>query len=326
MNIFLSRIVLLGLLLATCIVTMGKPVAAGWPDRTVRIMTGPLAPGSSIDATARILADGLSKRWKQPIVIENRPGADGIIAGQAFLQAKDGHTLLFTTHSIFTVVPLLREPIPYDTRLDFAPISWAVEDFLCVAAAPSLQVGSMSDFVSVARTRPAELNYYAVPGAPYLAYLAFQKSAEIDTTFVPYSNQANALSDLAEGRLHIAVMPLASVNELARAGKIRLLAVTNAGRAAAAPDVPTVAEAGYRDFTFGGLLGMFGPKDMPRETRRRIASDIQDILAEPSVRTALANIGMEARGTSPDEFTEILDEQRAKWAAIAREHNIKPQR
>jgi tripartite-type tricarboxylate transporter receptor subunit TctC len=148
----------------------------------------------------------------------------------------------------------------------------------------------------------------------------------IETTFVPYSVQANAMSDLAEGRLHIAVMPLASVNELARTGKIGMLAVANSRHAPAAPDVPTVAEAGYPQFTFGGLLGMFGPRDMPAELRERIASEIGDVLAMPAVITTLANIGMAARGSSPGEFAAILDEQRTKWAAIAREHRIKPVR
>jgi tripartite-type tricarboxylate transporter receptor subunit TctC len=315
-----------GLAVANGICGAEKAVAGGWPERSVRIITGPLAPGSSIDATARIVGDELAKKWKQPVTIENRPGADGIIAGQAFLQARDQHTLLFTTHSIFTVVPLLREPIPYDTKADFAPIALAVEDFLCVVAAPSLGVKSLQELVSVARTKPNVLNAYAVPGSPYLAWLAFQKSAGIETTFVPYSVQANAISDLAEGRLHIAVMPLASVNELAQTGKIRMLAVTNGRHAPAAPDIPTVAEAGFSQFTFGGLLGMFGPKDMPSDLRARIAAEMGDVLAQPAVIATLANIGMAARPTSPGEFAAILDEQRAKWAAVAHDHGIKPVR
>jgi tripartite-type tricarboxylate transporter receptor subunit TctC len=216
---------------------------------------------------------------------------------------------------------LLRAPIPYDTKRDFAPISWAVEDFLCIVVSPALGISSLKELVDLARAKPAALNFYAVPGSPYLAYLAFQKDARIETMFVPYSVQ----SDLAEGRLHVTVMPLASVNELARAGKIKMLAVTNAQRAPAAPDIPTVTEAGYPKFTFGGLLGMFGPKDMPIELRERIASVIREVLAEPAVKS-IANIGMAARGTSPGEFAAILEDQRAKWAVIAHEHDIKPQR
>ena len=116
--------------------------ASVWPERTVRIMTGPA--GSSPDAVARTLADALSKRWNQPVVVENHAGADHILAAQAMLEARDGHTLLFTTHSTLTVNPLLHPTLPYDPERDFAPISLAVEDFLCVAAAPALGVSSLA--------------------------------------------------------------------------------------------------------------------------------------------------------------------------------------
>jgi tripartite-type tricarboxylate transporter receptor subunit TctC len=315
-----------GALLATLVMPPGGALAGPWPEQTVRIVTGPLAPGSSIDATARVLADDMTKRWKQAVVIENRPGADGIIMAQAFLQAKGDHTLMFTTHSVLTVVPLLRQPVPYDPARDFTAISLAVEDYLCVVVPPSLPVDSLSDLVSLARKRPGVLNFYAVPGSPYLAFLAFQKQAGISTTFVPYAIMPNAIADLSQGRLQIAVMPLAAVREFAAVGKLKILAVTNRERAPAAPEVRTVAEAGYPDFTFGGLLGLFGPKDMPLGLRERIAGETRETLAEPKVKSLLAKIGMSARGTTATEFAAILDEQRAKWAAIARDNNIEPQR
>jgi tripartite-type tricarboxylate transporter receptor subunit TctC len=322
----LPKVLAVSVLLAGLVIPEAYAVAGTWPERTVRIVTGPLAPGSSIDTTARVLAEDMSKRWNQAVVIENRPGADGIIMAQAFLQAKGDHTLMFTTHSVLTVVPLLRQPVPYDPTRDFAPISLAVEDYLCVVVPPSLPVNSLGDLVDLARKQPGVLNFYAVPGSPYLAYLAFQRSAGIDTTFVPYAILPTAITDLSEGRLQIAVMPLAAVREFAAVGKLKILAVTNKQRAPAALEVPTVAEAGYPDFTFGGLLGLFGPKDMPLELRERIAGEVREVLAEQRVKSLLAKIGMSARGTSPAEFATILDEQRAKWAAIARENNIEPQR
>jgi tripartite-type tricarboxylate transporter receptor subunit TctC len=310
-----------GLLLAALAVATGSE-AATWPERTVRIVV-PTAPGGSIDTVARSIGDVLSKRWKQPVVIENRPGADGIIAAQGLLGARDGHTLLFTTHSTVTVVPLLRE-VPYDPMRDFAPISLVVEDFLTVVVAPSLPVNSLAELVSLVRAKPRELNAYAVPGSPHLAYLAFQKRAEIETTFVPYSNQTSALSDLSEGRIQIAVMPLAAVLGQVRAGRVKLLAVTNAVRSPAVPDADTVADAGFPEFTFGGLLGLFAPKETPAELRERIASDVRAVLEEPEVKQRLANVGLVARGTSALEFAKVLDEQRWKWAAIAHAHGIKP--
>jgi tripartite-type tricarboxylate transporter receptor subunit TctC len=313
-------------LLAGFMVVPSAAIADNWPQQQVRIITGPLAAGSSIDATARVLAEELSKRWKQSVVVDTRPGADGIIAAKALLEARDGHTLLFTTHSIFTVVPLLREPIPYDPKADFAPISLGVDDFLAIAVSPSLPVHSMRDLVTLAKGKPTGLNYYAVPGAPYLGSLAFQKGIAIQMIFVPYTNHTNAISDLSEGRLQVAVLPLAAIVGLSNAGKVKLLAVLNDQRSPAAADVPTMAEAGYPGFFSGGLLGMFGPKDMPTALRERIAAEMADVLGRPDIRARLASFGLVAHATTPAEFAAILDAQRDKWSTVALEHDIKPQR
>jgi tripartite-type tricarboxylate transporter receptor subunit TctC len=238
---------------------------------------------------ARLLADALSKRWKQPVVVENRPGGDTMVGTKAFLEMRDDHGLLFTTHSTFRVLPLLRAKVPYDPVGDVRPISLAVEDYLTIAASPTLEVATLADFVKLASEKPTKLNFYAAPGAPFLAYLAFQKRAGIDTTFVAYNSPVSAISDLSEGRIHFAVMPLASVLGAAQAGKIKLLAVTNAKRTLAAQDVPTVTESGYPEFTFGGFLGLFGPKDMSAELRERIASDVRDVLKEADIQQRLAD-------------------------------------
>jgi tripartite-type tricarboxylate transporter receptor subunit TctC len=248
-----------------------------------------------------------------------------MLATRAFLEMHDGHSLLFTTHSTFTVVPLLHTKVPYDPVGDVRPVSLAVEDFLAVVTAPALGVGALSDFVRLARQKPTSLNFYAVPGAPYLAYLAFQKRAGIETTFVAYNNPTNAMADLSEGRIHIAVMPVASVLGAAQAGKIKILAVTNEQRTPAAPDIPTVKEAGYPEFTFGGFLGLFGPKDMPMALREQIASDVRYILREPDVQERLTTVGLIARGTTPAEFERVMDAQRQRWSAVARDHKIEPQ-
>jgi tripartite-type tricarboxylate transporter receptor subunit TctC len=298
--------------------------ASTWPERTVRIMTGPA--GSSPDVAARTLADAFSKRWKQTVVVENRAGADHILAAQAMIEARDGHTLLFTTHSTLTVNPLLHGTLPYDPQKDFAPISLTVEDFLCVAAAPSLGIASLKELVARAAAKPAELNSYAVPGSPHLSWLAFQQRVGITTVFVPYKSPVGALADLTQGRIHLAVVPFAVVRGQAEASKIKVLAVTNGTRAVAAPDVPTVAEAGYPDFTFVGLLGLFGPKDMPQPLQERLSAEVRDILREPETQRRLTNLGLLARGTTPAEFRAVIDQQRVKWAAIAQAHDIKPKR
>src|SRR5262245_19800726 len=302
-----------------------QAAAEVWPERPVRFTT-PFAPGmGSPDAAARTIADSLTKLWKQPIVVENRPGGDTMVGTQAFLETRDSHGLLFTTHSTFTVVPLLRTEVPYDPVKDAKPISLVVEDYLTLVAAPTLKGKSVSDFVRFARENPGKVNFYAAPGAPYLAYLAFQKRAAIDTAFVPYNNPVNAISDLSEGRIQVAVIPLASVLGPAQLGKVKLLAVTNAERSPAAPDVPTVGESGYPELTFGGFLGLFGPREMSAELRERIASDVRIILNEREIQQRLATVGLVARGTTPSEFDALMSAQRVKWASIAREHKIEPQ-
>src|SRR5215467_14730172 len=156
----------LSYLLATSVLLAGFTVIAeqassgNWPERTVRIIT-PFNPGISVDVAARTLADALAKQWKQPVVVENRPGADTMIGTQAFLDTRDNHALLFTTHSTFTVIPLLRAKVPYDPA-DVKPISLAVEDFLGIVASPKLEIGSLSQFVERARENPTKLNFYAV--------------------------------------------------------------------------------------------------------------------------------------------------------------------
>src|SRR5262249_55505706 len=189
----LSYLLATGVLLAGFTVIAEQASSGNWPERTVRIIT-PFNPGISVDVAARTLADALAKQWKQPVVVENRPGADTMIGTQAFLDMRDSHALLFTTHSTFTVIPLLRAKVPYDPA-DVKPISLAVEDFLSVVASPKLEIGSLSQFVEMARENPTKLNFYAVPGAPYLAYLAFQKRAGFATTFVAYNSPVSAISD-----------------------------------------------------------------------------------------------------------------------------------
>jgi tripartite-type tricarboxylate transporter receptor subunit TctC len=304
--------------------TLTAPVKAeSWPERTVKIITT-AATGSSSDLVARTLADLLARRWARAVVVENRPGADGVIGAQGFREIRDGHALLFTTHSTVTVVPLLIDKLPFDPMRDFAPITLAVEDFLTIIASPSLSANSLAEFISLARAKPGALNWYAVPGSPYLSYLAFQTREGFNTTFVPYRNFTAVLTDLSEGRVHVAVVPMAFALGQIRAGKVKALAVTNSMRTPAAPDIPTAAEAGYPSIAFGGLLGLFGPRDMPFVLRDRIAADVRTLLKEPDIAQRLTNFGLVARGTTPAEFEAILDEQRAKWAAIALAHDIKP--
>jgi tripartite-type tricarboxylate transporter receptor subunit TctC len=298
-------------------------LAGSWPERTVRVVV-PAAAGSSIDVAARLFAERLAAAWQKPVIIDNRAGADGILAVQAFLQAGDDHSLLFAFPGIVTVVPLLHERIPYDPATDLVPISSAAYDFLCVAVTAKLPVSTLGDLVTYAKSRTGELNWAAAPGAPYLTFLEFQRQAGLAMTYVPYRSSVQALPDLIADRVQLVITPLAPALPLARDGQIKLLVVSMPERAAAAPDLMTAVEAGHPELTVEAPLGFFGLKVMPVDLRERIAADVRAISGDPMILKRLGDLGMIARGSTPTEYTAILAEQRSRWAALARAYGIRP--
>jgi tripartite-type tricarboxylate transporter receptor subunit TctC len=317
-----------GLLVSFLVVAAGAAsvpsLAANWPERIVRIVVAS-APGGSMDLAARLFAEQLTQRWGRPVVIDNRPGADGIIAVQALLQANDSHTLLLAFPGVVTVVPLLHERLPYDPVGDLVPISSIANDFLTVAVTPALSIASLDELVKLAQTRPGRLNWAAAPGAPYLTFLEFQRHAGVELGYVPYRSSVLALPDLMTGQIQVSVTPLSSALTLARDGKIKLLAVATLQRLAAARELPTATEAGYPELTIEAPLGLFGPKGMPPDLRERIAADVQAAAAEPTIIKRLEAVGMLAKASKPAEYAATLDAQRARWAALARAYGVHPQ-
>ncbi len=300
-------------------------LAGSWPERPVRIIL-PAAAGSAPDVAARLYAERLAAVWAKPVVIDNRAGADGILAVQGFLQSNDDHSLLFAFPGIVTVVPLLHERIPYDPVIDLVPISSAAYDFLCVAVTAKLPVSTLGDLVTYAKSRTGDLNWASAPGAPYLTFLEFQRRASLVMTYVPYKSSSQALPDLIAGRIQLVVTPLASALPLARDGQIKLLAVTTPERAAAATDLMTAIEAGYPELTVEAPLGFFGSKTMPVELRERIAADVRALASDPAISQGLGGLGMVARGSTPAEYAAILAEQRSRWAALAQTFGVRPKR
>jgi tripartite-type tricarboxylate transporter receptor subunit TctC len=311
--------------LATCLALfLGIDTAAAvWPERPVRLITLAGVGGGS-DAAARVLADGLSHEWGRPVVVDNRPGADGIIAVDAFLAAHDRHSLLFTNTGSFSVNPLLHEKLSYVPERDLQPLSFIVEDFIAIVSGPSLPARSLADVVVAARAKPGALNYATVPGLPYLAFLALQKAAAVELTYVAYRNPIGAVPDLVQGRIHLAVMPLATVLGQAETGQVKLLAVMNPHRAPASPATPSLPEAGFAEVSFAGGLGLYGPADMEAGPRQRGLDGVRTVLAVPGVGERLAKLGYLPHGSSPEEFRALLDAQRDRAAGIVRAYGVGP--
>src|SRR5712692_1180061 len=301
----------------------GTPsVAQTWPQRTVKFMV-PLGAGSGTDVSARLLADHLTKRWGQPVVVENRPGADGIIGLIAFLAGGDDHTLFFTPTGTFTVYPFVHDKLSYDQR-DLVPIVRVTNTVLSIAVPASLKVGSLAELVALVRSEPGKLHWATVTGSTEFIFAGFLKGAGLSMVKVPYRDTVQAVNDPAEGRIEVFLSALITVRPQLEAGKVKLLAVTNRERAAVAPGVPTVVEAGYPALVFDGLVGLFGTQGMPIEVRERIAADVRGVVADTAVATRLAATGQIVSPGMPAEFAASIEEQRAKFAAIAQALGIKP--
>ncbi len=297
---------------------LGSNRALAWPDRTVKLIT-PAAPGSHTDAMARLLADGLAKKWARPVVVENQPGVDGIPAVRSFVTSRDDHSLLYTFQSVVTVNPALHEKLPYSPKDDLVPLSHVVDDFMAIVASPALKVSSLAELQSMMRTNPESLSYASFPGSPYLAFQAFQERVGANLVFVPYRAMTGALPDLMENRIQVGVLSLALVIELARSGKLKILTLASSRRAPIAPDIPTAAELGFPELLAIGGHGLFARTTMPPELRERVVREVRDVLNAPAEAQRIAELGFVLRATGPQEFAAFLDRETERVAALVRQ-------
>jgi tripartite-type tricarboxylate transporter receptor subunit TctC len=304
------------------VVASGSPsLAQSWPQRSVRFIVS-LGPGSGADISARLFADRLSARWGQPVVVENRPGGDAVVAITAFISAKDDHTLLFTPTSSFTAHPYQHDKLPYDPR-ELDPVARVSNTLVGFAVPASLDVKSVGDFMAMIKAQPGKLNYTTATGMTDVIFDGYFKSAKLDVTRVPYRDVVAPLTDLGEGRIQAYVGALAIIQPHVQSGRAKLIAVTNKERAPNLPDLPTVAEAGFPALTFDGLVGLFGQRSMSKEARDRIAADIKAVAADPTVAARLAATSQVVSPGTAAEFAASIEEQRAKLAAVAQQLGVK---
>jgi tripartite-type tricarboxylate transporter receptor subunit TctC len=316
----LKRLILLILVTIFPSLALSQP-SQGWPKHAVRLVTSS-TPGGSADMVARLFAEKLSRRWRTNVIVENRPGADGVIAIQAVLGATDGHTLLATPSSNVTVTPAIRK-LPYANG-DLRPLSTAAIDFLAVAVPASSSIGSLADLIAAARERPGALNWFASSGSPAMAFGEFVRINHLDMVYVPYKGSPEALRDLSESRIQVCLIPLAVAFPLTQAGRLRLIAITNPETAPVAPDVPTALGTGHPELAIQGVLGFFAPKSMPDFVQQQISGDIQTVANDPEIHNRLEKVGLIARGSTPGDYAQFIDEQRQHWDRIARSQKIEP--
>ena len=295
---------------------------APWPTRAVRFIV-PFGPGAGADIGARLFAEKLSERWGQPVVVENRPGADSVVAINAFLGATDDHLFLYMPSGNFTVHPFLHSKMPYDAN-ELTPIVRTSNTILVVAQATGSPYNNVREFTEAARANPGKFNSGLVPGLTEFTFWAYTHHERLDIPQVPYRDINLAPVDLAEGRIQVVMASLAIVQPQWRAGRIKLIAVNNRERTELVPGVPTAAEQGYPSLNFEGLHGLIGRPTLTKEFKDRLVADFRAAAADGSIAARLAATGQVINVGSSEEFAAAIAEQRAAIAATVKAINFKP--
>jgi tripartite-type tricarboxylate transporter receptor subunit TctC len=297
-------------------------IAQTWPQRPVKFIVT-LGPGSGVDFGTRLLGDRLSKRWGQPVVIENRPGGDAVVAVTAVIGANDDHVLLASPTSALTAHPYMLQQMPYQDS-DLLPIARGWNTIIVIAVPTSMDVKTMRDLVAMTRANPGKLNWAGTTGAIDFLFAGFLRKNNLDMARVPYRNPQDAANDVATGRIQVTEASLATLRPQLQAGTIKMLASTNSMRPPSHPEVPTVSEAGFPELTLDGLVGFFGPHGMPAPLREHIAADMRAVVQEPDFGEKLSVTGQIANAGGPAEFAAAMQEQRDRLAIAAKELGLKP--
>ena len=300
-------------------------LAETWPTRPIRFIV-PFAPGGGGDVVGRIIGQRMSDQLGKPLVIDNRAGGGGTLGCElAAKAAPDGYTLLLGNVGPIAVGPALYPKLAYDPVRDFAPVTMIASFPNLLVANPGLPFKTVPELVAYAKSRPGTLNF-ASAGAGTSTHLAgelFKSVAGIDVVHVPYKGGAAAMTDIIAGQVAYYFGTMPSSMPLAKAGKLRALAVTSLTRSPAAPEVPTIAESGYPKFETAAWYGLMFPAGTPREIIAKMNSAMLVVLALPDIRERLVHEGSEPLGSTPTQFGAYIKAEIAKWSAVVKAANLK---
>jgi tripartite-type tricarboxylate transporter receptor subunit TctC len=315
----------MGNLLALLLFALGAAHAADFPAKPVRFVTG-ANPGSTGDVLGRVLGDNLSTLWKQPVIVDNRPGGGGVIASQATLAAPpDGHTVCICAGSYVTITPATTASMPYDVDKDFTPIAFVAEIPLVIGARPDLPYRSLPELIAYAKANPDKINYAAnTPGTfPHLATEYFSQRAGIQMHFIPYKGSSPALADLIGGRLDLVVEGVAALGGAIKGGQLRPLGVSSTHRDPTLPDVPAIAET-IPGFSAIGFYVVLAHAKTPEPLAAKLSDDFRQVLAKPEVAAKLAETGNYVRPMTRQEVAAFIKRERETWGAVIQKLGFAP--
>jgi tripartite-type tricarboxylate transporter receptor subunit TctC len=296
-----------------------------WPSQAIRLVV-PFAPGGGSDAVGRILAQHLSGRLGQSVVVENRAGAGGSIgAAQVARSAPDGYTLLLGSSSEIILYPAVNPKVSYDALKDFAPVSQVAAVPLVVAASPNLKVNNMAELINYAKAKPNETNYGSagVGSSTHLAMALLLSKSGINMNHVPYKGSAAVVTDLMGGTLHAAMPTLSAVLPFQKDDRVKLLAVSTNERSPLLPELPGMAEAGIADYDISLWTGVLAPRGTPPAVLEKLNKEVNEVLTLPEVKQALANQGAEVGGSSIEQFARKISDEATLWKGVVSDSGIK---
>jgi tripartite-type tricarboxylate transporter receptor subunit TctC len=297
-------------------------LAQPYPSKPIRFVVG-FPPGGSADPTTRIIGAALSEQLGQPVVVENRPGADSALAAEQMTRvAPDGYTIMFASNSAMTAAVALRKAPAYDPLKDFTPISMVGRATIFFYVHPDVPAKTMKEFIDHARANPGKLAYGTGNPLSILYNVQLMGATGIDMLHVPYKGEGPLNPDLLTGRLHSSFLSTASAISNAKEGRLRALAVLLDRRSPLLPDVPTIAEAGVPQVTVRQWAGVFGPPKLPREIVARLNKEVNAAVNRPDVREKLQSYGYAAEGSTPERLAEVNRDDLALWRKLVKEAGI----
>jgi tripartite-type tricarboxylate transporter receptor subunit TctC len=306
------------LLLLVAASAWGQP----YPSKPIRLIVG-FPPGGSADPTTRIMGQALSEQLGQPVIVENRPGADSAIAAEQVSKLPgDGYTLMFASNSGMTAAVALRKQAPYDPLTDFTPISLVGRATVFFYVHPSVPAKTMKEFVDYAKANPGKLNYGTGNPLSILYTQQLLSAKGLSMLHVPYKGEGPLNPDIIAGRVHASFLSTGTAVQLAKDGKLRALAVLLSKRSPLLPEVPTIDEAGASEVTVRQWAAMFGPPRMPRDIVERLNREVNAALKRPEVIEKLFSYGYSPEGSTPERVTEINREDLALWRRLVKEAGI----
>jgi len=300
--------------------------AQGYPSKPIRIIV-PFAAGGATDVLARVIGASLGEKLGQPVIVENRLGANGSIGSDAVAKsAPDGYTLLMGTIATHSIQPAMGMKLPYNPEKDFAPVVQAASQVYAVVANPSFAPNSMRELAALAKREPGKISYAsAAKGtAAHLFAELFASMADVHLVAVHYKGAAPAMNDVIGGHVPFTFDVVLTTLSQIKAGKLKALAVTSERRSPALPEVPTIAESGFPGYNASGWNGLFAPAATPREIVARIAAESSAILARAETRERIVAQGAEVVGGTPEHFAAFIKVETAKWAQVIKKQGITP--